>query len=122
MVLLEIAPDEAYRWFMEMFVDSSDWVMSPNVYGMALYSDGDIFSTKPYICGSNYYLKMGRYSKGVWQDGVDGLYWQFIEKHKAFFSKNPRLSVMVRALEKLPTDRRKRIQKAALELRDRLTG
>ena len=26
---------------MEMFVDSSDWVMAPNVYGMGLFSDGE---------------------------------------------------------------------------------
>ena len=42
---------------MEMFVDSSDWVMSPNVYGMGLFSDGGIFATKPYICGSSYFSK-----------------------------------------------------------------
>ena len=35
MVLLDVEPKEGYRWFMEMFVDSSDWVMGPNVYGMA---------------------------------------------------------------------------------------
>ena len=43
---------------MEMFVDSSDWVMVPNVYGMGLFSDGGIFATKPYICGSAYFMKM----------------------------------------------------------------
>ena len=38
MLLLEVHPQEAHRWFMEMFIDSSDWVMGPNVYGMALFS------------------------------------------------------------------------------------
>ena len=28
---------------MEFYVDLSDWVMTPNVYGMGLYSDGGIF-------------------------------------------------------------------------------
>ncbi len=80
MLLLEVHPKEAYNWFMEMFIDSSDWVMTPNVFGMALFSDGGIFATKPYICGSNYYKKMGGYKTSDWCDAVDGLYWQFIEK------------------------------------------
>ena len=42
MNLSEINPKEVYKWFMEMFIDSSDWVMSPNVYGMGLFSDGGI--------------------------------------------------------------------------------
>ena len=58
MNLCEINPKQVYKWFMEMFVDSSDWVMAPNVYGMGLFSDGGIFATKPYICGSSYFLKM----------------------------------------------------------------
>ena len=39
MNLCEIKPIYVYKWFMEMFVDSSDWVMVPNVYGMGLFSD-----------------------------------------------------------------------------------
>ena len=38
--------------------------MGPNVYGMGIFSDGGIFATKPYICGSNYLLKMSDYKKG----------------------------------------------------------
>ena len=121
MVLLEVDPTEAHRWFMEMFIDSSDWVMGPNVFGMALFSDGGVFATKPYICGSNYFRKMGGYKDGDWQEGVDGLYWSFIEKHKRFFLKNPRLSMMVRSLEKMPTEKKRKIFGKAEELRSRLT-
>ncbi len=113
MTLCEIRPTEAHRWFMEMFIDSSEWVMGPNVYGMGLFSDGGIFATKPYICGSNYLLKMSDYGKGPWCDVVDGLYWRFIEKHRDFFSGNPRLALMPRALDRLDADRRSRIFEAA---------
>lgn len=58
MLLSEIHPQEVHRWFMEMFIDSADWVMGPNVYGMGQFSDGGLFATKPYISGSNY--KIGR--------------------------------------------------------------
>ena len=120
MLLLEVHPQEAHRWFMEMFIDSSDWVMGPNVYGMAIFSDGGVFATKPYICGSNYYRKMGGDPEGDWCHGVDGLYWGFIEKHRAFFLKNPRLSMMARALDKIKPERLKLIQGAAAELRAKL--
>ena len=76
MNLSEINPKEVYKWFMEMFIDSSDWVMSPNVYGMGLFSDGGIFATKPYICGSSY-LKMMHLKKEVgvilWMDFIGDL-------------------------------------------------
>ena len=109
MTLCEIRPPAAHRWFMEMFVDSSEWVMGPNVYGMGLFSDGGLFATKPYICGSNYLRKMSDYGKGPWCDIVDGLYWRFIEKHREFFAGNPRLALMPRALDRLDADRKTRI-------------
>ena len=33
MTLSRVHPDQVFNWFMEMFVDSADWVMVPNVYG-----------------------------------------------------------------------------------------
>ncbi len=120
MTLLEIHPKEAYRWFMEMFVDSSDWVMVPNVYGMALFADGGSFATKPYICGSNYWLKMSGEKSAPWCDGIDGLYWSFIEKHKDFFSKNPRTSLAVSLLKKIPTERLQYLKSEAQKLKDKL--
>ncbi len=122
MLLCEVAPQEAHRWFMEMFIDSSDWVMGPNVYGMALFSDGGIFATKPYICGSNYYRKMGGYKAAPWCDAVDGLYWGFVEKHSKFFSRNPRLSMMVRTVERMDSSKKVRIYAAARALKMQITG
>jgi deoxyribodipyrimidine photolyase-related protein len=113
MTLCEIEPKAAHRWFMEMYVDSASWVMGPNVYGMGIFSDGGIFATKPYICGSNYLLKMSNYPKGPWCDVVDGLYWRFIEKNRAFFAQNPRLALMPRALDRLSEARRDIIFPAA---------
>ena len=113
MNLCQINPKEVYKWFMEMYVDSSDWVMAPNVYGMGLFSDGGIFATKPYICGSSYFLKMMDFKKGEWCNIMDGLYWNFINKNRKFFLKNPRLSMMVRVFDKMKTDRKILILKAA---------
>ncbi len=109
MNLCEVKPTYVYKWFMEMFVDSSDWVMVPNVYGMGLFSDGGIFATKPYICGSAYFMKMMDFKKGDWCNTMDGLYWRFINRNRAFFLKNPRLSMMVRIFDKMKPDRKKLI-------------
>ena len=113
MNLCEIEPQQVYNWFMEMFVDSSDWVMSPNVYGMGLFSDGGIFSTKPYICGSSYFMKMMNFKRGPWNDIMDGLYWRFINKNRKFFQTNPRLNMMVVIFDKMKDDRKNNIIKKA---------
>jgi deoxyribodipyrimidine photolyase-related protein len=121
MLLSEIHPQQVYKWFMEMFIDSADWVMGPNVFGMGQFSDGGIFATKPYTCGSNYILKMSDYPKGEWCETVDGLYWAFIDKHKKFYSKNPRMKVMVASLDKMDSTRRKKIMKAAAIFKEKRT-
>ncbi len=114
MLLCEIHPDEVNRWFMEMYVDSADWVMVPNVYGMSQFADGGIFATKPYIGGANYILKMSHYSKQEdWVQTVNGLYWRFIDVNRTFFSKNYRMSMMVSMLDKMDKDRKIRLIKQA---------
>ena len=110
MCLLRYDPDEVYRWFMELFIDAYDWVMVPNIYGMSLHSDGGLMTTKPYISGSNYILKMSNYKKDSWCEIWDALYWDFIDKERVFFKKNPRMSMMVNLYDKKNTDVKKKYQ------------
>jgi deoxyribodipyrimidine photolyase-related protein len=126
MTLCEIEPAEAHRWFMEMFVDSSDWVMGPNIYGMGLFADGGVFATKPYLCASNYILKMSDYGKPRagetdWCEIMDGLYWRFIDRHRSFFSRQARLNRTVALLDRMQPARRDRIFKVAEEFLERVT-
>ena len=101
MLLCEFHPDAIYRWFMEMFVDAYDWVMVPNVYGMSQHADGGLITTKPYISGSSYVLRMSDYKKGDWTSVWDGLYWRFVSKHRDFFERNPRMKVMVSQVDRM---------------------
>ena len=121
MLLSEVDPREVHRWFMEMYVDSSDWVMGPNVYGMGQFSDGGIFATKPYICGSNYILKMSDYKKGPWCDEWDGLYWKFVDEKFKYLGKNPRLSMMVAMWNKKSHEQKNNLHNAAQKFIDRNT-
>ncbi|MES2660964.1 MAG: cryptochrome/photolyase family protein [Verrucomicrobiota bacterium] len=115
MLLCRIVPDDVYRWFMEMFVDSYDWVMVPNVYGMSQFADGGTFTTKPYLSGSNYVLKMSDEPKGDWCRIWDGLFWTFIADYQPFFLKNPRLSMMARSWEKMSPEKQAEHREAAGE-------
>ena len=104
-------------------MDSADWVMVPNVYGMSQFADGGIFATKPYIAGSNYILKMSNYSKsGEWPEVMNGLYWRFIDRNREFLGKNPRMGMMVRSLDKMDPEKRNRIFKLAGEFIERTTS
>ncbi len=114
MLLCELHPDEVYRWFMEMYVDSADWVMTPNVYGMSQFSDGGLFATKPYIGGSNYIIKMSNYKKsGEWPEILNGLYWRFINVNREVFIKNPRMSMMTRTLDRMPLEKKEKLMALA---------
>jgi deoxyribodipyrimidine photolyase-related protein len=106
MLLCEFDPDEVYRWFMELFIDSYDWVMVPNVYGMSQFADGGMMATKPYISGSNYLNKMSDFNKGDWQETWDGLFWRFMDTHRDFFQSNPRLGMLVTMFDKMDAEKR----------------
>ncbi len=106
MLLCEFDPDEVHRWFMELFIDAYDWVMVPNVYGMTQFADGGLMTTKPYISGSNYLMKMSDYEKGDWQQVWDGLFWRFMHLHRSFFLQNPRLGMLVRTFDKMSEEKR----------------
>lgn len=101
MFLCEIDPDDIYRWFMEMFIDSYDWVMVPNVYAMSQHADGGAITTKPYFSGSAYIKKMSHHKHGEWADFWDGLYWRWIWLHKSELRKNPRWAMMCSTAEKM---------------------
>jgi deoxyribodipyrimidine photolyase-related protein len=113
MLLCELHPDDVYRWFMELFVDSTEWVMVPNIYGMSQFADGGTFATKPYISGSAYLLKMGDYEKGEWSEIWDALFWNFIDKKRELLLKNYRTAVLVSTLDRMPEEKQKKLQEIA---------
>ena len=120
MLLSGFHPDRVYQWFMDLFVDAYDWVMVPNVYGMSQFADGGLFTTKPYLSGSNYVRKMSDYPKGDWCDIWDGLFWSFIHQHKSFFRSQYRLAMMARNLDRMSEDKLRQHQERASQFLDAL--
>ena len=106
-----VNPQAMTNWMWEMFIDSAEWVMVPNVIGMSLHADGGRMATKPYAGGGAYIDRMSNYCKGCHYDrkkrvGDDAcpfttLYWDFLLRHADRFVRNPRIATQVRAAQKL---------------------
>lgn len=105
-LLLEIHPNEVYKFFMKNYIDAYDWVMVGNTYGMICFCDGGSITTKPYIASSNYLIKMSDYKKSEsWCPIVDALYWRFLHKHSNQFSRNSRMAMQIALLNKMPKEK-----------------
>ena len=104
-------PQEFLDWMREQFIDAADWVMVPNVIGMAVHADGGQLMTKPYAAGGAYLNRMTQHCKTCVYDpkkrvGADAcpfttLYWDFLDRHKDAFIKNHRMSQQVNGLKRL---------------------
>lgn len=100
-LLNEYAPKEVFNWFVEMYVDSADWVMVANVLGMGIFADGGIFATKPYLSGGNYIKKMSDYpNSNKWEPIWTEKFWNFLSKNKEYFKTNPRMNMLILAQDK----------------------
>jgi deoxyribodipyrimidine photolyase-related protein len=106
-----VNPQEFLDWMREQFIDATDWVMVPNIIGMATHADGGKLMTKPYASGGAYLNKMTDHCKSCFYDpkkrtGDDAcpfttLYWDFLDRHKEDFKKNHRMFQQMSGLNRL---------------------
>jgi deoxyribodipyrimidine photolyase-related protein len=128
-MLAGVSPQQVSQWMAASFIDGSEWVMVPNVVGMAMHGDGGLMATKPYAAGGAYINRMSDYCRGCRYDprkrvGEDAcpfttLYWDFLARHRDRFSSNARMRQAYRNLDRLPDLPEVRARAAAvLELLD----
>jgi deoxyribodipyrimidine photolyase-related protein len=88
LLLCMIRPTDVYRMFMEWTIDSYDWVMCANVFGMSQFAT-PIMMTRPYFASSNYIVRMSGYKKDkIWDATFDSLYYNFISTHYKLLKSN----------------------------------
>ena len=110
-LVIGVNPQEFLDWMREQFIDAAEWVMVPNIIGMATHADGGLLMTKPYAAGGAYLNKMTQSCKGCAYDpkkrvGEDAcpfttLYWDFLDRHRDRFVKNHRMSQQIFGLNRL---------------------
>ena len=116
MLLAGIHPDEADAWYLGIYIDAIEWVEMPNTRGMSQFADGGIVGTKPYVSSANYINKMSNYCGSCYYDHkkrhgdkacpFNSLYWNFYDRHRGVFEKNPRIGMMYQLLNKMPAGER----------------
>ena len=110
-LLAGVDPWALTEWMWTGFVDGAEWVMLPNVIGMALHADGGRMATKPYAAGGAYIDRMSDHCRSCAFDrrkrtGDDAcpfttLYWAFLDRHAERFAHNPRMAQQVHAAARL---------------------
>jgi len=101
--LAGVNPQAFTDWMHASFIDAYDWVMVPNVIGMATFADGGVIATKPYVSSGAYIDKMSRdycnrcvydRSQRVGENACPftTLYWDFLERNRDTLGKNHRLA------------------------------
>ena len=110
--LCGFSPRELTDWFWFAYVDAYDWVVEPNVLGMATYADGGLTATKPYVSGAAYINRMSNFcghcrydpkkSTGEGSCPFTALYWTFLERNEPLLASNFRLKMPYTTLHRKP--------------------
>jgi deoxyribodipyrimidine photolyase-related protein len=109
--LLGVEPAALSRWFWSAFTDAYEWVELPNVVGMGTWGDGGVLASKPYVASGAYINRMSNYCgscafdvkarSGAGACPMNVLYWDFLDRHRARFAAHPRMSMMIRHVERI---------------------
>jgi deoxyribodipyrimidine photolyase-related protein len=128
---LGVRPGAAIDWFHTSFIDGFEWVMVPNVAGMALWADGGKMMTKPYAASGRYIDRMSDYCSGCRytieeRSGPDAcpftvLYWDFLDRNREVLASNRRMWMQMKNLDRIEETEMEEIRATALRLRQDFT-
>lgn len=126
-LLAGLDPAALHRWYLGIYIDAFEWVELPNVIGMSQFADDGLLATKPYVSSAAYVDRMSDYCKGCYYDKklregaracpYNALYWDFFIRHEEKLSKNFRLGMVYRNIEKMSDAAIEGIKEKAQEIK-----
>ncbi|MFC3182300.1 cryptochrome/photolyase family protein [Cypionkella sinensis] len=125
-LLAGIDPAFVHEWYLAVYIDAFEWVEAPNTIGMSQFACGGQLGSKPYVSSGAYIDRMSDYCgscayKVKDRTGPDAcpfnlLYWQFLDRHRDRFAKNPRMAQMYRTWDKMAETHRATVLAEAEDL------
>ena len=122
-LLMQTHPNEVDAWYLGIYIDALQWVEITNTRGMSQFADGGLLATKPYISSANYIRNMSNYCnnckynpKEALGDNAcpfNALYWNFLADKRQFLSRNPRMGMMYKLLDKKNPEELRALQEKA---------
>ena len=113
-LLAGLNPQALHEWYLGIYIDAFEWVEAPNTLGMSQWADGGQLATKPYVSSAAYLQRMGDHCKGCAYDPkvrngdkacpFNALYWDFFDRHRGHFERNPRLGVVYHQLARMDNE------------------
>jgi deoxyribodipyrimidine photolyase-related protein len=122
-LLLGVEPRQIHEWYLAVYVDAVEWVELPNTVGMSQFADGGIMASKPYAATGKYLQRMSNYCTDCVYDPAEAtgeracpfttLYWDFLMKHESILSRNQRMLMQVKNLQRLTPEKKQAIREQA---------
>jgi deoxyribodipyrimidine photolyase-related protein len=122
-LLYGVHPTRVHEWYLSVYVDAVEWVEVPNTIGMSQFADGGLMASKPYAASGQYIDRMSNHCSqcrykpkerlGPSACPFTTLYWDFLSRHKDQLSKNPRMVMQIKNLNRLTPEIQAEISRQA---------
>jgi deoxyribodipyrimidine photolyase-related protein len=129
-LMLGVNPKTVHEWYLAVYVDALEWVELPNTLGMSQFGDGGIMASKPYAATGKYIQRMSNHCQHCPYNPAERLgpkacpfttlYWDFLIRHRALLSKNLRMGLQLKNVDRLDAAEMQAIQEQADGLRLKL--
>lgn len=125
-LLAGLSVEEVNHWYLAVYADAFEWVQLPNTSGMALFADGGVLASKPYVASGNYIQRMSNYCEHCFYQvkqvtgeracPFNALYWDFLARNEDKLAGNARMQLAYQQWRRKPEEAQQAIRQHAAAL------